>query len=100
MKESEKLMIESNHEENDYKAWALHFKSLRAEKWEYFVENILPEINDSPNIHGCAIRYEHHFKIIFNNGVTVDYYPKKDRILFIKQNKWAYNGLSEIEKML
>jgi hypothetical protein len=37
MKQSEIIMQESLCEESDWKAWSLHFKALREEKWDFFL---------------------------------------------------------------
>lgn len=99
MKQSEIIMQESLCEESDWKAWSLHFKALREEKWEFFVERLLPEIKDSPHV-VTVVQHQHHFKITFTSGVIADYYPKKDRIMFTKQAKWMWNGFGELEKMI
>jgi len=92
-------MDESNREENDFKAWALHYKSLREKKFEYFQATLLPEIQQSNRV-ATITPYDHFFKIEFVDGIVVDYYPKADRLLFTKQSKWQSNGFSTLEKMI
>jgi len=96
---SEQLMQESNREENDFKAWALHFKSLREKKFEYFKETLLPEIQQSNRV-ATITPYDHFFKIEFVDSIVVDYYPKADRLFFTKQSKWQSSGFSTLEKMI
>ena len=84
-------------EESDLKALGEFFKERRQERWENFIQNYVPKL-EAKNI---EFEIEEGVKIIINNnGEKIDFFPKKNRILFRKSNQWKNNGISEIEKIL
>lgn len=99
MKKSEEIELAAMQEESDHKAWTLHFQAARQRRWEFFTETLLPVIKDSPHVN-YVTEFAYHFKIAFTDGIEVDYYPKKDRMLYTKQAKWIYNGFGELQKMV
>ena len=98
MKNSEKLRSEAQAEENDLKALGLYTKVLREERVERFENYKNKLLAEGFNI----TEYEAQGKIAIEPTIygTVDYYPKANKILIRKQNKWNKGGLRWIRKHL
>jgi hypothetical protein len=92
MKQSEILKKEFDKEDNDLKALGIFRKVLREERMEKFEENWLEKITSSPNITQYQMR-DGGYIFWFKDGNIVDFYPKANKLLIRKQNKWIKPGL-------
>ena len=98
MKKSEELRQQAQAEDNDLKAMGIYTKVLReerAERFENYKDKLLAE--------GFNLtEHEAQGKITIeptNYGI-VDYYPKANKILIRKYNKWITGGLRWIRSTL
>lgn len=91
MKTSEQLKLQSQQEDNDLKSYSFLIKSLRETKSEKFIEGWLEPLN---------LRYP----ITISNNSTkytietqdfgiIAYFPKANKLLIRKDNKWLKPGL-------
>ena len=80
------------------KEYGQFVKQRREERYSQFVNTILPAIK-SLGYDGIQ-RNDFGFEfIVSKKGFgRVIFYPKADRILLCKQNKWLYGGFSWIRK--
>lgn len=97
MKKSEELRIEANKEDNDFSFFNKIKKAKRQEKVEIFEENYLDKILDK----GFDVTPFDGIKVTISNvsdeiGI-IDFFPKANRLLVRKQNKWFSNGVNWIE---
>ncbi len=98
MKESEKLKLQAEQEENDIKAFAIYTKALREKRFErsaFYIQKL--------NASGYTTKqYPDQGKITIEQTKfgTVDFYPKANKILIRKQNKWSKAGANWILKNL
>lgn len=81
MKRSEQLRIKGDIQ-----------KAQRVEKQELFVEQYLQEVQSSPHV-SSVIDKSYVFVVTFTDGLEIDFYPQKDRVLLKKQGKWVSGGL-------
>lgn len=91
MKKSEELVRKGNAEENDLIAMGYYNKALREERSERFNEHWLDQLGDKFDVthslqKGC-------FTFVCESHGTLDYYPKANKVLVRKQNKWIKPGL-------
>ena len=92
MKESEKLILSSQQEDNDTKSFALQLKALRESRSERFVEDWLLLLSKRYNI----LENNHKYTITTQDYSIVDYFPKANKILIRKDNNWIKPGLKWI----
>ncbi len=97
MKKSEKLKREAEQEENDLKALGLHTKVLREERVENFEENWLPKLRET---HICEEAKNGSYTIYSTRFGIMNYYPKANRLLFRRTQKWAKPALEFIAQNL
>lgn len=98
MKKSEELKKLASEEENNLKAMGIMKKSLKEARLEKFKE-LLPRLE---------IEYfvvEDNFKYTIDTSVQgrfgiIDYFPKSNKLLIRKDNKWINDGLSWIKTHL
>lgn len=91
MKKSEQLRQEAESEKNDLKALGIYTKVLkekRAERFESYKEKLIQAGYDITEYVSQG-----KFTIEPTNFGIVDYYPKSNKILIRKQNKWIERGL-------
>lgn len=95
---SEEILLQAASEDNDLKSLGLYNKALREKRLERF-ENYKEELLTL----GHKIReFEGQGKFMIENtkfGI-IDYYPKANKVLIRKDNKWIYGGLRWIIKNL
>lgn len=96
MKKSERLELLAMNEENGIKAWSYHFQSRRAERDEFFLE-ILPKLRTQTDI---TENKNGSFLFVVEPFGKCDLYPKSNKILIRKENKWKRNGLQFLVKKL
>jgi hypothetical protein len=96
MKKSEELRIEADKEENDLKYLGMANKVMREERIERFEEDWLPLLKEKATVHYSELltRYWIENKKM---GV-IDFYPKANKILIRKQNRWVKPGLKWLIK--
>lgn len=80
------------------KEYRQFIKQRREERYSKFVNTILPAIKSLG--YEVVQRNDNGFEfIVSKKGFGwVIFYPKADRLLLCKQNKWLYNGFSWIYK--
>jgi hypothetical protein len=103
MKKSDELRDQANREDNDLKAMGLYNKSLREGRLERFEDTHLTQLLRA----GYDVAHiEEQGKYTIDTDIQetkyglVDYYPKANKILIRKQNKWIKPGLKWIIKNL
>ena len=93
MNKSNELKIQAQCEENDLKAMGLLNKSLREGREERFLQYVLPKLLQL----GYDVVEDNHKYTIDTDmqevkfGI-VDYFPKANKLLIRKQNKWIKPG--------
>lgn len=97
MKKSEKIRIEMHQEENDLKALGLYTKVLREQRIENFETNWLPKFKDT---HICEKGPNQSYIIYSARFGIIDYFPKADRCLLRKKQKWIKPALEWLVKNL
>lgn len=100
MKESERLKQEADKLDNDLAYLGAMNKVMRQERVERF-EPWLEELKASPFIISIVsdLSQSKHTITTENYGV-VDYFPKANKILIRKENKWVQQGLKWIRHHL
>lgn len=81
------------------KEYGLFVKQRREERYSQFVTSILPAIKSLG--YEVIQRNDYGFEFIVPKkgfGWVIFYYPKGNRLLLCKQNKWLYGGFSWIRK--
>lgn len=86
---STQLYKQSQIEENDFKSLALQVKALREKRSERFKEDWLPLLNTMYSIEEQNFKYT----IITQDFGTLDYFPKANKLLIRRDNKWIKPGL-------
>jgi len=86
---SEELRLRSQQEDNDIISFGLLCKVLRESRSEKFVEGWLQPL---------SMRYEvkennHKYTIQTESYGVLDYFPKANKLLIRKDNKWVKPGL-------
>lgn len=89
MKKSEELTLASQQEDNDIKSFALQCKALREKRSEKFVEDWLPVFKERFPIQ----ENNHKYTIETQQYGILDYFPKSNKLLIRKRNKWVKPGL-------
>ena len=92
MKESEKLILSSQQEDNDTKSFALQYKALRENRSERFVEDWLPLLSKRYNV----VENNHKYTITTQDYGIIDYFPKINKILIRKDNNCIKPGFKWI----
>lgn len=85
------LKKQADSEDNDFKAIGLYTKVLkeeRAERFENYKEKLL---NSGYNL--TEFEAQGKFTIEPTKFGIVDYYPKSNKVLIRKENKWITGGL-------
>jgi hypothetical protein len=96
MKKSEQLLQEAQSAEKDYDSMRLHHKALREKRSETFEERWLQLLLTKTSVeHDLKSgKYEmYHLRL-----GTIDFFPKSNRILIRKENKWYSRGLQWLIK--
>jgi hypothetical protein len=99
MKKSEQLQKELETEDNDLRALGLSTKVLREQRLERFEDEYLEKITSSPKVINYRVNTE-GFTFWLNNGNILDYYPKANKVLIRRTNKWIKPGLQYLIKTL
>lgn len=94
MKESEKLRKQLHGEDNDIKAFAIDIKIIRAERNERFEDIWLSLLQKKCTVKHDASMGRYTFE--WNDYGVIDFYPKANKLLFRKLNKWQSKGLQWI----
>jgi DNA-binding winged helix-turn-helix (wHTH) protein len=100
MKKSEDLKKEAAESDNDFQAMSLLNKSLRENRLERFQDYIIPLQQKGYDI------VEDNFKYTIDTDSQsimygiIDYFPKANKLLIRKQNRWIKPGLAWITKNL
>ena len=92
MKESEKLILSSQQEDNDTKSFALQCKALRESRNERFVEDWLPLLSKRYNV----VENNNKYTITTQDYCIIDYFTKANKALIRKDNNWIKPGLKWI----
>jgi hypothetical protein len=87
---SDRIKKELSEEENDFKAFGLHCKLIREERSDKFEDSYLPKLKDSFKVAFDANMGK--YSISTDDGI-VDFYPKANKLLIRKSNKWVKPGL-------
>ena len=94
MKQSEILTKQAQEEENDFRALGLHTKALREARLEKFDDYIMLLQQKE-----CIIVPFNGSKVIIDTQTKhgiIDYFPKANKLLIRKSNKWVQPGLKWI----
>lgn len=102
MKKSEELREEAAREDNDLKAMGILNKSMREGRLERFEENFLPQLEKLYDIvhHPDQHKYTIDTDTQTNKYGIIDYFPKANKVLIRRTNKWKKPGLQWIHKKL
>jgi len=90
MKKSEQLEVEANQTENDLAALGIFTKAIREKRSENFEEYWLEKLQCD---YKCEEVSEGKFTIYDTKFGTLDFFPKANKVLIRKQNKWNKPGL-------
>lgn len=96
-KPSEILRQQAAQEENDIKAFGIGGKVIREERNERFLENYLPALKAKYEVYP---RENGSYTIDETEFGVVDYFPKANKILIRKNNKWIDAGMKWMKKNL
>ena len=97
MKKSEKLTLASQQENNDIKSFGLMCKALREKRSEKFIDGWLEPLQLRFPVEE---RTNGSYSITTQEFGIIDYYPKANKLLIRKDNKWKQPGLKWIIKKL
>ena len=89
--DSNELRKQAESEENDFKAMGLYTKVLREERSERF-ENYKDKLLQA-GYNLTEFEVQGKFTIEPTKFGIVDYYPKSNKVLIRKENKWITGGL-------
>ena len=93
MTKSEELTLASKQEDNDIKSFAFACKALRESRSEKFIEDYLPLLNKT---YPVELRTNGSYSITSQEYGIIDYFPKVNKLLIRKTNKWIKPGLKWI----
>ena len=100
MKKSEELRIEAQQEESDFSYMAKMNKSIREARLERFEDGYAEKLESN----NCIVIPFNGSKVVIDTQTEkygiVDYYPKANKILIRKDNKWLTQGLRWINYTL
>lgn len=88
---SDELRNQAKSEENDLKAMGLYTKVLREERAERFENYKDKLLQKGYNL--TEFETQGKFTIEPTNFGIIDYYPKSNKVLIRKENKWITGGL-------
>ena len=97
MKKSEKIKIEASQEDNDLKALGLYTKVLREQRMENFETKWLLKLKEG---HVCEKSTNQSYVIYSKRFGVIDFFPKSNKCLLRKTQKWIKPGLQWIVKNL
>lgn len=92
MKESERLRIEAEQTDNDLAYLGKSTKALRAERKEKFEETWLEKLQEQTEV---TKRDNGSYTFDSKYGI-IDFFPKANKLLIRKQNKWKKPALKFI----
>ena len=92
MKESERLRIEAEQTYNDLAALGKYTKVIRAERKEKFEETWLEKLKEQTEV---AKRDNGSYTFDSKYGI-IDFFPKANKLLIRRQNKWKKPALKFI----
>ena len=92
MKKSEELLQQSREEDNDLKSYGIYLKYLREQRSEKFIEGWLIPLSMKYDVKEDNFKYT----ITTQEYGILDYFPKKNKLLIRKKNKWIEFGLKWI----
>jgi predicted urease superfamily metal-dependent hydrolase len=101
MKKSEAYRQRAQEADHVLAALGLHTKAVREERKERFEEKWLPLLLEKEVVVTHFANPQNKYEICFmENGTeeVVDYFPKVNKILIRKSNKWIKPGLRWIVK--
>ncbi|MBK5202160.1 MAG: hypothetical protein JJE45_00360 [Prolixibacteraceae bacterium] len=96
MKKSEQLHLDAQSADNDYESLRLHTKALREKRAETFEDRWLQVLLEKVNVTYDDKTGKYTMK--HKRLGTLDFYPKKNRILIRAENKWYNRGLQWLIK--
>jgi hypothetical protein len=85
-------------EDNDFKAMSLHTKIIREDRAETFEENYLWQLQEK-----FTVSHDQHtgkYTIDTSMYGVVDFFPKANKLLIRRSNKWLKPGLQWMIKHL
>jgi|SRR5690606_23066763 len=97
MKKSDILKEELAREENDLKAMGAFKKYKRQFSLEYFEETILPKLKEKYSIVYNPNMERYTFEV--KESGIIDFYPKANKLLIRKLNKWYFPGSKHLIKL-
>lgn len=100
MKNSEKLRNEANQEENDLAYMGKIKKSIREARLESFEESGIIESLERNNCIVIPFDGSKYTIDTQSDLKVIDFFPKSNKILIRKDNKWIINGLKWIKENL
>jgi hypothetical protein len=92
MKESERLRIEARQAGNDLAALGKYVKVLRQERKEKFEETWLEKLQEQTEV----IKRDNGSYTFDSKYGVIDFFPKANKLLIRKQNKWKKPALKFI----
>jgi len=87
---SAKLLEEARSEDNDLKAFGLYNRSLREKRCEVFEFEWLGRLEEYVDVEK---RENGSYSFYTDDFGMIDYYPKANKLLIRKENKWGKPGL-------
>ena len=90
-KKSEELRKQAAEEDNDLKAFGLIGKANRESRNEDFIEKHLPLLKAKFTVEEKA--EEHKYTLTTPQFGTIDFWPKSNKVLIRKKNKYIPSGL-------
>ena len=91
MKKSEKIKKEAAKVESDSKAFGLYTKAIREERIERFKDEWIDKFEEA-GVHFAYSQNQNKYMTETEHG-TIDFYPKANKVLIRKKNKWIKPGL-------
>jgi hypothetical protein len=92
MNKSEELKLKASQEENDIKAFGILTKALRESRSEKFIDGWLKPLSMRYDV----IENNHKYTITTQKYGILDYFPKANKLLIRRDNKWVKPGLQWI----
>lgn len=92
MKQSERIRIEAKQTDNDLGALGKYTKVLRAERKEKFEKTWLEKLQEQTEV---TKRDNGSYTFNSKYGI-IDFYPKSNKLLIRRQNKWKKPALKFI----
>lgn len=97
MNKSDELKKQAEQEDNDLKALGLYTKVLREQRIENFETNWLPKFQE----HHIVKKGTNQSYVIYSARYgVIDYFPKANRCLLRKKQKWIKPALEWLVKNL